>query len=347
MSEKATHEGADNQEGEQTQDQGQPKVQSARQAAMDAAVARRREQFQEQIHEQGGPEEDEQEDLKAGKDAGEQEEDSGSDGDEPTNADDELVTIKVDGREQRVPRDKVYEFGIRAMQKEIAADARLAEASNMRRQVEAERYALQQKDAEIRALAAKIQEKDQQVGGHPDKGADEYLSAAKEMLHAMYDGEEDVAAASLVKMLKGRANVTPEMMQAMKTEAVQQAKHEVQSEIRKERWDAELRDTTEWFESEHKDIASDPEWRSLADRETVDLMREHPDWFPRKIVEEAVKKVNRLRKSKSATGSRRDIKKQLDTPRGAMVRRPAPQEPAPQTRSGYIQELRRSRGLSV
>ena len=48
----------------------------------------------------------------------------------------DLVTIKVDGVMQQVPREKIYEAGLRAVQKESSADRRLEEATRLLREVE-------------------------------------------------------------------------------------------------------------------------------------------------------------------------------------------------------------------
>lgn len=329
MSDETTREGVEEHEEATTP----PVPVSKRQATIDAMVAKRRTEVTDESGDAGEPDPDG--------------EDKGNGDDADRGEQDDLVTIKVDGKEQQVPRSQVYEFGIKSLQKEIAADARLAEASSMRRQLDTDRAMLQRREAEINAMAAQIEQQDQQSGSHPREGADDYREIAKAALQAIFDGEEDKAAEQLARLSQGRDHVTPEMLQQMATQASQQAKLELQNELRAEKWSAELGEAREWFEDKHKDIADDPEWRAIADRETADLMREHPDWFPKKVVEEAVKRVAKLRKSLPGTTDRRAIKQQIDSPRGASGRLPAPKEPTPQTRSEYIKELRRTRGLSV
>lgn len=43
----------------------------------------------------------------------------------------EFVTLKIDGKEQQVPKSKIFEAGTRAMQKELASDTRLEEATRI------------------------------------------------------------------------------------------------------------------------------------------------------------------------------------------------------------------------
>jgi hypothetical protein len=331
MSEEATRKGAEEQAEQEVRQEPpheETKATNPRQALIDAMVAKRRAETSVELDP-------------------EQEDEEPEDQEPPDEDHEELVTIKVDGKEQQVPRDKVYEFGIRALQKELAADARLAEVANMRRQLESERYAMQQREAEISALAAQMKEKDQS-GGHPTAGVAEYREEAKALLKAMYDGEEDAAIDQLVRFRQGRGNVTPEDLQRMVAEASRQAKLEVQQELKAEKWNTEVQEAREWFEREHKDIATDPEWRTMADRETADLIRQHPDWFPKQIVKEAVARISKLRKSvPESSVNRRSAKQQIDNPRPASGRQPAPSEPPPKTRSQYIQDLRRSRGLQT
>lgn len=48
-----------------------------------------------------------------------------------------LITLKVDGKEIQVPESKIYEAGRRTLQKEVAADKRLEEATRLLREAEA------------------------------------------------------------------------------------------------------------------------------------------------------------------------------------------------------------------
>lgn len=339
MTTEATQKGAEEQEVKQEQ---QEKPKSAREAVVESVVARRRSEMQakeEEPVEEAAEQDPEQEPEQEPEEPAE----TPVEAPETNKQDPDLATIKVDGKEQQVPREKVYEVGIRALQKELAADARLAEAANLKRQLEAERIELQ-REKEIRAMAAKVQQADEK-NSHPKRGADEYREIAKAALRAVFDGEEDDAVEQLVRLTAGREHVTPQDLQRMAEDAAKHAKAEVQKELRQEKWNLEAREAKEWFEQEHKDIATDPEWRALADRETADLMTQHPDWFPKQIVKAAAERIERLRKSKGV--DRTAAKRQIDSPRTASGRMPAPQEPPPKTRSEYIKEIRRSRGLPV
>lgn len=128
---------------------------------------------------------------------------------EPTEPEPELVTIKVDGEERQVPKHLVEEAGIRALQKESAADKRLEEATllfreaqNLRQQVPTEKLP-QQEDAAV-TLAKAIQY-----------------------------GTEDQAAEA-IRRLQGHASVTPEALQSFVADQIEfrDAAHQFKREFK-------------------------------------------------------------------------------------------------------------------
>lgn len=124
------------------------------------------------------------------------EEQNEQDEDEPDNDEQEkLVTLKIDGKEVQVPEKDVIEAGIRAKQKESAADSRLEEATRILN--------------EARQEAAKLQTPP------PDKGADKSQSDGSEaintakILNAIRYGTEDEAQDALKQLMEsGRSDAT-------------------------------------------------------------------------------------------------------------------------------------------
>lgn len=120
-------------------------------------------------------------------------------------ADDDMVTVKIDGREEKVSRRKIEEAGIRTYQKESAADKRLEDATKLLRELQAEREAAgqhqkqeqqapaPQERAEITALKEHLNVKTEllahaQAYGTPEefkKALAEYNDAS----HKLYMGE--------------------------------------------------------------------------------------------------------------------------------------------------------------
>jgi hypothetical protein len=92
-----------------------------------------------------------------------------TDPDAPPREGEEMVTLIVDGVEKEVPQSKIYEVGTRALQKNYAADKRLAEATKLleeakqvtkRRQVDdddEDETAPPSGDDDLRTLAERIQ----------------------------------------------------------------------------------------------------------------------------------------------------------------------------------------------
>lgn len=105
----------------------------------------------------------------------------------------ETVKIKVDGEEKEVPKDKIYEAGIRTMQKESAADKRLEEATRLLR--EAKEY---------------VQPKQEPL---PQKWDDATVA------YALEHGTEEQKAYA-VSQMRGRDDTTPEQLTEQVTKRV-------------------------------------------------------------------------------------------------------------------------------
>lgn len=108
----------------------------------------------------------------------------------------EMVTIKVNGKEQRVPKSKVFDTGIRAMQKDLAADEKLAAASIKEKQAE---------DARKRYEALLSGQAQPPASEDPAKLNDKEVAEIKA---AHKEGGEDAAVAITRKILAGRQEAT-------------------------------------------------------------------------------------------------------------------------------------------
>ena len=100
---------------------------------------------------------------------------------------DEFETLIVDGQEQKVGKDKIYDAGRRTLQKEAAADKRLAEASEKLRQAEQEL---------ARARQLPREDADTALSDSPDVKA-----AARAVLDGDFD-EVESALSQIVKAVK-------------------------------------------------------------------------------------------------------------------------------------------------
>ena len=227
----------------------------------------------------------------------------------------DLVTIKVDGVMQQVPREKIYEAGLRAVQKESSADRRLEEATRLLRQVEQQF-----------APAPPVQ------NTPPPQAWDEEIIA-----YALAHGTEEQKAEAVRQIRGGRHEMaTPDQI-ANNVEARILDKVDFQS-------------SAEWFQDTYKDIVSDPYLLQLASLQE-DHMRANGDKRPRKELYAEI--GDGLRKLKgggvpvTTLEEKRTQKAGITNLPAASARKTTPQAPAAKTPSQIIEEMRTKRGQAA
>lgn len=141
------------------------------------------------------------------------------------------VRLKVDGQEIEVDEDKIREEGIKALQKEIAADKRLEEASKLKKALEDEYARVQQQTQQpAQAVAA------------PQQPDDQFLAAVKKIQY----GSEAEAGEALRSLIASAAQAGRPQELTM---------NQVQDFI-------EFREATKWAFDEFKDLLGDPVLRT-------------------------------------------------------------------------------------
>lgn len=222
----------------------------------------------------------------------------------------ETVRIKVDGEEREVPRDKVVDAGIRALQKESTADKRLEEATRLLR--------------EVQERIAPKQEKPQET---PSQEWDDATVA-----YALEHGTEEQKAYA-VKQLRGRETATPE---------------EVEQKVMQKVLDTmDFKEASNWFVSEYKDIASDPYLMQLAAVSEDNLRRQGDTRSRRELYKDIGED---LRKWKGGTTNaqsfeeKKEQKSKVQTIPSASVKKMTEQVKQPKTTSEVIADMRKSRG---
>jgi hypothetical protein len=226
----------------------------------------------------------------------------------------DLVTIKVDGVMQQVPREKIYEAGLRAVQKESSADRRLEEATRLLREVEQ------------RIAPQPVQ------NTPPPQAWDEEIIA-----YALAHGTEEQKAEAVRQIRGGRQELaTPDQI-ANNVEARILDKVDFQS-------------SAAWFQTAYKDIVSDPYLLQLASLQE-DHMRANGDTRSRKELYAEI--GDGLRKLKGGGApvttleEKRTHKASITNLPAASARRTTPQAPAPKTPSQIIEEMRTKRGQAA
>lgn len=144
----------------------------------------------------------------------------------------EMVTIKVNGKEQQVPKSKVLDTGIRAMQKDLAADEKLARASEKEKQAEESR-----RRYEALLLGHRQSPASEDPAQLSDKEVGEIRAAHKE-------GGEDAAVEITRRILAGRKEAT----QLHPAQVVQLVSDVMEAEH---------------FKREHADVWNDPIARNV------------------------------------------------------------------------------------
>lgn len=270
---------------------------------------------------------------------------------------DDEITVKVNGKERKVTREKIDAAGgVDAYQKNAAASEILNQASAEARRVKEESEALERRRQELDAREQRLSQATPQPATTPtprlptEEPAGANKTLARQYHDALLDGDIDKADELLLKInaAPGATAINPE---EIATRAVRQAKAELTAEDRKKqaaRFEAERQEAAAEFPIKHKDLASNPDAHNMVDDKTLEVYREHPDWGPKAIVDEAADRVRKMIKAVAApttTSEKLDLKRRsanLRTGSARSVNRPAPK---PQTNSEYVANLRAARGL--
>ena len=261
----------------------------------------------------------------------------------------EDITVKVNGKERKVSRVKVEEAGgIAAYQKQAAASELLNQASAKQRELHEEALRLQARSDRLQQMEKEFEQRTKSVAPPVEAGALKEL--ASKYHEVLIEGDTEAASELLLKIQGARQVATPDTEEIAKRAALR-AREEIHREREIERANELERDRIAGlskFEDEYSDIASDPELREMANRKTVDIMAEHPEWAPSRIIDESAKTVRdwvSKRFTPSAASDKLDAKRSQTTVKGGTARAIPRPTAKPQTPSGYIEGLRKARGL--
>ena len=221
----------------------------------------------------------------------------------------ETVQIKVDGELREVPKEKILDAGIRAMQKESTADKRLEEATRLLREIEA-KYA--------QPAPAKVD---------PSPQWDDATVA-----YALEHGTEEQKAYA-VSQLRGRETTTPEQIE-------QNTERKILDKL-------DFMESSKWFSTEYKEIVSDPYLLQLASI-AEDKARANGDVRPRKELYQEIGDNLRKWKggvtAETSFESKKEQKSNIVNLTSASVKKSAPEVSKPKTATDIIDQMRKSRG---
>ena len=234
--------------------------------------------------------------------------------DEPVVNDDE-VTLVVDGTEMKAPREKVFEAGVRALQKESAADRRLLEASTKEKE-------LKRREEELARMEQDLLSKREQ---EPD-------DVGREFADAIFTDPETVAK-TVSTIARQVQNVSEKVARS--------------EQIEVDRRQAEMDSVVKHYHGRYMDIASDPDMHHTMNRLMKDVAAEKPELSKTQVIDETAKRVYHKygKTTEPAPDARKQAKENMPNPvkRASARVAPAPTE-KPKTPSEIIDDMRKGRG---
>lgn len=270
----------------------------------------------------------------------------------PSPEPDEMVTVKINGKEKQVSRAKVEEAGgLDIYQKRHAAEENMRHAADERRRVQEFEQQLVVKAEQLQRYENEIKQRaTQQPASSPPPNQDEVKHMARQYHEAILNGDMDQADDLLIKLQGAQKTATPDV-DAIARRAAAEARAALDQERQQEakaRFEEERIEAVQKFEEEFADIADDPELRDWADTKTLKIARENPKWSPAKIIEEAARQVREAigkTVTKAEPSSKLEAKRSMTNVKGGSARAMPKAAPKPPTNSQYVENLRKQRGL--
>jgi hypothetical protein len=248
----------------------------------------------------------------------------------------------VDGKVRLIPLEQARA----QLQKHVAAEQRLEQATARSKELDARERALKVREA------ARVTPPTPAVPAYDDASLD---ADSKEIVRSLLSDSEDKAAGTVAKVLKKIRAATPQIdLDVVGKQAASIARQEIAVEDHSRA----LATGFDKFKADYSDIVNDPKLFAIADREADAIAKEHPEWKPEQVFLEAGKKTQEwlvsmgMKPAKPAPkvdnlDSRRQQAKQKLTPmpQARSVRPvPAADPNADYSPGDYMADLRKARG---
>ena len=251
-----------------------------------------------------------------------------------------LTKVKVNGEDIDVPFDSLKS----SHQKDRASQEKFQSAAI--------------KERELMYREQQIQEQLKQLNSQPsnqDVEQEEEVSDVGDIVEKYHEAlfQDDAAeAAKLLKTLanSGRSNATQNV-----EEVVNQAilSHEARKKAEREHieraaYQAELEDAVRSFQDNFPDIAESEELKAIADRKTITLTQENPDWTPSQIINAAAEYTREWSGVRPELNGRLERKKKIvRQPKSVMASASSSKDNIPLTPSQIVAEMRKARGQTI
>ena len=251
-----------------------------------------------------------------------------------------LTKVKVNGEEVDVPFDSLKS----SHQKDKASQEKFQSAAI--------------KERELLYREQQIQEQLKQLNSQPptkDVEQEEETSDVDDIVEKYHEAlfQDDAAeAAKLLRTLanSGRSNATQNVEEVVNQAILShEAKKKAEREhIERAAYQAELEDAVKSFNDSYPDIAESEELRAIADRKTITLTQENPDWTPSQIINAAAEHTREWAGISIESNSRFNRKQKIvRQPKSVRASSNNSQASAPLTPSEIVEEMRKARGQTI
>jgi|TARA_Y100000310_G_scaffold197481_1_gene197564 hypothetical protein len=291
---------------------------SAREKALEDIYNRRRE-------EEGVPEEDAEEVTEA-----------------PVWHDGEkwITKIKVNGEEVDVPFDSLKS----SHQKDRASQEKFQSAAIKERELLYREQQLQEHIKQLNSQPPKQDVEQQEEVSDVDDIVEKY--------HEALFQDDAAEAAKLLRTLasSGRVDATQNIQEVVNQAIVshEARKKAEQEHIQRAAYQAELEDAVKSFNEDYPDIAESEELRAIADRKTITLTQENPDWTPSQIINAAAEYTREWAGISLESNGRFNRKQKIvRQPKSVRASAGNSKESVPLTSSEIVAEMRKARGQTI
>lgn len=271
----------------------------------------------------------------------EQEEEEDDESGEPDDdEDEEILNLKVDGEIIPMPKREVEaRGGVAEVQKVLAAEKRLHQASIQRKQLEQaaaeqkrKEQALMERERQLEARLKALEEKTKQPEVNNDEIVDKFVQS-------VYSGDEDEAKQSLRSLLN-----------TLKKPDSQPAKQINEKEILDRAFfEFDRKSGLREFGEKYPHLKEDAFFFDKTNFETIQIMKENPEMSPRDVIMEAAARIDKQYKERykgqgmDTLEQRKESKRKLEPLQSAQTRKKTETGYKKKSKEDLFDEIRKRR----
>lgn len=212
-------------------------------------------------------------------------------------AEEETVTVKIDGEERTIPKDE-FDRQIREYQKHAAADKRLKEATDRANELAERERRLQERE---KVLAKREAAPPAAI----EVPKEDFKVLAQKLSTAMFQEDTDEMAAILTQIQGAGGQVASQTQADINAIVARQVQEELSNREMKSH-QVTLRKAVSKFNTEYKDLAEDPVLQAAVDRQTIEEQRLDPEADPWTIIKRSAEHVKDRLVKASKPADKRD-----------------------------------------